>query len=113
MLKKQDFVFTIGYDGPSAVVDGQAKKQFGGMSALELANKGLFRAAYAAALYPRAADGAVDGAADNGDVDSVLAAYAQTASNNGLDEEKPANPGRLFGVFANEAVSAVQRSLVF
>ncbi|MDR1319793.1 MAG: hypothetical protein LBJ90_09215 [Treponema sp.] len=51
MLPREDFVFTIGYDGPVAVVDRQAKKRYGALSARELAEKGLFRAAYSSAVY--------------------------------------------------------------
>ena len=51
MLSREDFIFTIGYDGPVAVVDKQAKKKFGKLSAKELAEKGLFRPAYSAAVY--------------------------------------------------------------
>ena len=51
MLSREDFVFTIGYDGPSAVVDNQAKRKYGKLSTRELAEKGLFRAAYSSALY--------------------------------------------------------------
>ena len=53
MLSREDFVFTIGYDGPVAVVDNQAKKKYGKLSTRELAEKGLFRAAYSSALYSR------------------------------------------------------------
>ena len=51
MLSREDFVFTIGYDGPAAVVDKQAKKKYGGFSTRELAEKGLFRAAYSSAVF--------------------------------------------------------------
>jgi hypothetical protein len=51
MLSREDFVFTIGYDGPSAVVDKQAKRKYGKLSTRELAGKGLFRAAYSSAVY--------------------------------------------------------------
>jgi hypothetical protein len=51
VLSREDFIFTIGYDGPVAVVDKQAKKKFGKLSTKELAEKGLFRPAYSAALY--------------------------------------------------------------
>ena len=51
MLSREDFVFTIGYDGPSAVVDKQAKRKYGKLSTRELAEKGLFRAAYSSAMY--------------------------------------------------------------
>ena len=51
MLPREDFVFTIGYDGPVAVVDRQAKKKYGKLSTRELAEKGLFRSAYSSAVY--------------------------------------------------------------
>jgi len=51
VLDREDFIFTIGYDGPVAVVDKQAKKKFGKLSVKELAEKGLFRSAYSAAIY--------------------------------------------------------------
>ena len=51
MLSREDFIFTIGYDGPVAVVDKQAKKKFGHLNTKELAERGLFRAAYSSALY--------------------------------------------------------------
>jgi len=53
MLPREDFVFTIGYDGPTAVVDNQAKKKYGKLSTRELAEKGLFRAAYSSAVYSK------------------------------------------------------------
>ena len=53
MLSREDFVFTIGYDGPAAVVDNQAKKKYGRLSTQELARKGLFRAAYSSAVYSK------------------------------------------------------------
>ena len=53
MLSREDFVFTIGYDGPAAVVDNQAKRKYGKLSTRELAEKGLFRAAYSSALYSK------------------------------------------------------------
>ena len=51
MLSREDFIFTIGYDGPAAVVDKQAKRKYGKLSTRELAGKGLFRAAYSSAVY--------------------------------------------------------------
>ena len=53
MLARSDFVFTIGYDGPLAVVDGQAKKLYSSLSTGELAEKGLFRAAYSSAIWSK------------------------------------------------------------
>ena len=40
MLSRGDFVFTIGYDGASAIVDGRAKRQYGKLSTMELAEEG-------------------------------------------------------------------------
>jgi len=51
MLKREDYIFTVGYDGDKAIVDKLSKSTFGKLSARELADKGLFRAAYLAAIY--------------------------------------------------------------
>jgi hypothetical protein len=51
VLSREDFIFTIGYDGPVAVVDKHAKKKFGKLSTRELAEKGFFRPAYSSAVY--------------------------------------------------------------
>ena len=91
MLPREDFVFTIGYDGPAAVVDSQAKKKYGKFSTRELAEKGLFRAAYSSALYSK----------DPEELKFVAEAY------NRLGRRSPVElPGadlsafdRLFGVF--------------
>ena len=56
MLSREDFVFTIGYDGPAAVVDNQAKKKYKNLSTRELAEKGLFRAAYSSAVFSKNPD---------------------------------------------------------
>jgi hypothetical protein len=53
MLSREDFTFTIGYDGASAIVDGRARKQYGKLSAMELAEEGLYRAAFASVFYDR------------------------------------------------------------
>lgn len=51
MITREDFIFAIGFEGATAVVDGKAKRQFGKLSTMELAEKGLYRAAYASALF--------------------------------------------------------------
>lgn len=51
MISREDFIFTIGYEGATAVVDSKAKKEFGKLSTLQLAEKGLYRAAFSSALY--------------------------------------------------------------
>jgi len=86
MLSRDDFVFTIGYDGPAAVVDKQAKKRYKSLSAVELAEKGQYRAACAAALWSK----------KTGELDSVLAIYNKN-TNSALNPD--VSPERLFGVF--------------
>lgn len=53
MISREDFLFTIGYDGALAVVDGKAKREYGKLSTMELAGKGLFRAAFSSALWSK------------------------------------------------------------
>ncbi len=51
MVSREEFVFTIGYDGSTAMVDSKAKARYGKLSTIELAQKSLFRAAFASALF--------------------------------------------------------------
>ena len=88
MLSREDFVFTIGYDGPAAVIDGQARRRYKSLSTRELAEKGLFRAAYASALYSNNTE----------ELSFVADAYKRLT---GTGVEIPAM-GRLFGVFPVE-----------
>ena len=89
MLSRLDFVFTIGYDGPVAVIDSRARKRYGSLSTAELAGKGLFRAAYSSAIYSK----------DPAELKLVAEAYARLT---GAEVEIP-SMGRLFGVFPVEA----------
>jgi len=96
MISREDFVFTIGYDGSMAVVDGRAKKEFGRLGTMELAEKGLYRAAFASALRA-----SIDGKAD--DMAAFIAFFNAKAgtSYSTADQLK-----RLFGV-NEETVSKV------
>ncbi|MDR1574603.1 MAG: hypothetical protein LBS37_01235 [Treponema sp.] len=95
MLSREEFIFTIGYDGPAAVVDGKAKKRYGGLSTRELAEKGLFRAAYSSAIWSKAP----------GELETVVEIYNQIS---GASLSPAASLDRLFGVFPIE----VKRSIV-
>lgn len=86
MISREEFIFTIGYDGPMAVVDGHAKKKYGGLSTAELAEKGMFRAAYASALLSGSPE----------ELDAVIAAY-NASSHAGVTRDSPL--GRIFGVY--------------
>jgi hypothetical protein len=50
-MKREDYMFCIGYQGNSAVIDGQARKNFSKASVTQLIEAGLFRAAFCAAVY--------------------------------------------------------------
>ena len=94
MLSRDDFIFTIGYDGPMAIIDGQAKKRYHGLSTEKLIEKGLFRAAYSSAVYSN----------NQEEIKQVADAYSQLTGT-------PVNLSsmdRLFGVFPME----VNRSLI-
>jgi hypothetical protein len=89
MLKREEFVFTIGYDGPAAVIDGQAKRRYGSLPTKELAEKGLFRAAYSSAIWSK----------DPKDIETVVEVYNRI-SGSSLKPDSPLD--RLFGVFPIE-----------
>ncbi|CEM61091.1 hypothetical protein [Treponema phagedenis] len=50
-MKKDDFISSIGYDGPAAIVDRARKVKNAGKSLTTLLEEGSFRAATALALY--------------------------------------------------------------
>ncbi|MDR2211335.1 MAG: hypothetical protein LBO65_07750 [Spirochaetaceae bacterium] len=86
MLSRDHFIFTIGYDGPAAVVDSQGARRYGSLSTAELAEKGLFRAAWASAVF----------SGDAGEKALVVEAYNKAA---GTSYGAGGLPDRLFGVF--------------
>ena len=94
MLSRTDFIFTIGYDGPAAVVDGQAKRLYSKLSTKGLAEKGLFRAAYSSAIWSK----------DHGELELVAEIYNKTTGS----QTPLASFQRLFGVFPVD----VKRSIV-
>jgi hypothetical protein len=51
MISKEDFIFTIGYQGDTAIVDGSAKRKYKTYSAKQLAENGLFKSAVCHAMY--------------------------------------------------------------
>ena len=95
MLSREEFIFTIGYDGPAAVVDNQAKKRYRGLSTRELAEKGLFRAAYSSAVWSK----------DPAELAAVVEMYNKIT---GASLSPGSSLDRLFGVFPVD----VKRSIV-
>lgn len=55
MISRGDFIFTIGYEGNVAVVDGAMKKRYGSLSTEQLAEKQLFKQAICSAVYDESA----------------------------------------------------------
>ena len=106
MLPRDDFVFTIGYDGPVAVIDGQAKRRYKGLSTNELIEKGLFRAAYSSAVFsenPEEIKHVVE------EFNRMSAeAYPASEQSETSGTSKSPSTDRLFGVFKVE----VKRSMV-
>jgi hypothetical protein len=86
MLSREEFIFTIGYDGPAAVVDSQAKRRYGSLSTKELAEKGLFRAAYSSAVWSN----------DPKEIDALVEIYNRIS---GSSLTSASSLDRLFGVF--------------
>jgi hypothetical protein len=65
MIGKEDFAFTVGYQGNTAIVDGRSRKRYGGLSIIELAEQGMYKPALCAALY----------SGNDEDCEKVLALY--------------------------------------
>ncbi len=89
MISREDFIFTIGYDGARAVVDGKAKKAYGKLSTMELAEAGLYRSAFSSALYSK----------DEAEMRAFVDFFNAKA---GTSFKGEADLKRLFGVSAEE-----------
>ncbi len=50
-MTREEFVFSIGFQGEAAIVDGKARKENKSLNTAQLAEKGLFRAAFCSALF--------------------------------------------------------------
>jgi len=51
LISREDFTFTIGYRGNTAIVNGLLKRKYSKLSANELAERGMFKSAICYALY--------------------------------------------------------------
>ncbi|MCD6120495.1 MAG: hypothetical protein J7K04_01500 [Spirochaetales bacterium] len=85
MINREDFTFTIGYRGNTAIVNGSLKRKYSKMSALELAERGMFKQAICYALYT----------ASNEDLESILEMYNEHNENKIQDTEELK---RIFGI---------------
>ena len=50
-MKREDFMFTVGFDGQTALVDGDSRRRYARLTVDELVERGLFRPAVCAAVY--------------------------------------------------------------
>jgi len=50
-MRRADFVFCIGYDGSTAIVDGRLQRTHGAQGSIELAGAGLYKQALAMAAH--------------------------------------------------------------
>ncbi len=50
-MKREDFVFTVGFDGATAVVDGEMRRRFGRATVADLVAAGYYRPAACAAVW--------------------------------------------------------------
>ena len=95
-MKREDFVFTIGYNGTRAVVDAKARREYGKLGTEELLKEGFYRAAFCSALYT----------GDEEELETFRRAYA---GKTGQQVDSILSLKRLFGIFeVPDSVSRVE-----
>lgn len=94
-MKREDYVFTVGFDGDKAIVDKRARSRYGALDARALADKGLYKEAYRRALY---------------DEDVAAAAYVLEKFNevSPVTYARPDDLVKVFGIQSPGEVSAVR-----
>jgi hypothetical protein len=85
-MKRDDFIFTIGYQGSVAIIDGKIRKGCVNASYKDLAEKGLYKAAYCAVLE----------SGDAAALDDFLSFFNARVSGRPYGKE---DLSRLFGVY--------------
>jgi hypothetical protein len=85
-MKESDFIFTIGYQGDTAIIDGRQMRKYSSYSFERLLEEGLFKPAFNKALYND----------DEEAMKKVLEAYNRES---GSDYPSILSLKRLFGVF--------------
>ena len=95
-MKREDFIFTIGFEGNTAVIDSRSRKRYRALSTIALAEKGLYRQAFCSALF----------SGDTREMESLLAYMREHTS---FDASSEIALKRLFGVF--EVPQGITRTL--
>lgn len=85
-MKEADFVFTVGYQGESAIIDGKAQKKYKSATIEQLLEDGMYKAAFCKAIYHDDIEGQK----------KVLRMYNEKS---GSSYESIENLKRLFGVY--------------
>lgn len=97
MIKREDFMFTVGFDGATAIVDGDARRRFARLDVDQLLDQGLYRAAVSAAVFDR------DGPA----LEKIRDAFARAS---GSPIEDPQDLLKIFGIPTQVLVRAGEKS---
>jgi hypothetical protein len=86
-MRREDYVFSIGYEGSAAVVDGKLRARYGGFSTMQLAEAGLFKQALCSAIHE----------GDNGALEKILSLYNRSTEHpvSSVEDLK-----RMYGAFA-------------
>ena len=85
-MRRADYIFCIGFEGSTAIVDGRLQRRCGSWPVSRLASEGLFKQALCAAIYDNSA----------AELEEVLSAYNERTPRavGSVDELK-----RIFGTF--------------
>ena len=84
-MKREDFIFAIGFDGNKAIVDKRSRSRYAKLDTRSLADKGLFRAAYRSSVYD----------SDMSSADYVLEKFNDVSP---VKYEKSSDLDKVFGV---------------
>jgi hypothetical protein len=95
MISRENFAFTIGYEGHKAIVDAKAKRLYAKLDAIGLAEKGQYRAGFAWALY----------GGDEAEIKAFLDYYNRVS---GASVSTVEQGSRLFGVTMVEVDSVLE-----
>ena len=87
MMNREDFIFTVGFQGYDPIIDKKAQKVHGKKSTGELLEAGLWKPAFCSALY----EGSME------QMEEVLKRYNET---NPRTYDSVEDLKRLFGVFS-------------
>ena len=91
-MRRDEFVFTIGYQADAAIVDRAAMKKHANLGTMELLDLGLYRAAFCSALYSENDD----------EMKEFLHVFAEKT---GIKADTADDLKRLFGVYPTAGVN--------